>query len=507
MKKFPHLQVASTKYYLGLRRYLKNRPESFFDENVYNIYLDWLLARDKLNRAELKEYFSEFDTDINRALLFLREINSYEWHDKSLNTGDDYDMVRFIDRHLHPTYLRLTEAVLTPLLKVVAFFNRLDRGKGTEGLDIWTITQELENTEKSLIESYKHIIRNGIGHGGITFCQYKIRYKDKRGNEETFDNSSLIRIFDDLVDTCNGLAAALKVFFLISRNGSYSQPREFLIEELQEETSTPWWAIDGCVESELAGKSNLIIYARPNTYFFAKAQWSIIQSGLLAEFFSPGYDRYTLSLHSKKSLPGWTAFDGNKLRRLRELKASDFSQYQGVIEGDLIFFVPKISLPSWMGKIDTFIKSFSLIMPLHIQKRKESLGIPQIICRNSEVHRNSWGAILNADIVIDESDNASLIEVIHTFRKRIVKLAMKQARKQNRFNLATYLPIGFANIKVFRRDYRARRLNGFGLKSDLVCNVKFQRLRRIQSPDLFGSTVETKGKWRIAWNKAWLESS
>jgi hypothetical protein len=69
-----------------------------------------------------------------------------------------------------------------------------------------------------------------------------------------------------------------------------------------------------------------------------------------------------------------------------------------------------------------------------------------------------------------------------------------------------YLPIGYAYVSVFKRDYRRRRLSGYGLGEDLVCTLRLQRIRRIQSPDIMGSTAETMGNWRIAWNKAWLES-
>jgi hypothetical protein len=59
---------------------------------------------------------------------------------------------------------------------------------------------------------------------------------------------------------------------------------------------------------------------------------------------------------------------------------------------------------------------------------------------------------------------------------------------------------------VYRKDYRARRLKSFGLGSDLVCTVRFQRMSRIRSPDILGSTVESAGRWRVAWNKSWLDS-
>ena len=47
---------------------------------------------------------------------------------------------------------------------------------------------------------------------------------------------------------------------------------------------------------------------------------------------------------------------------------------------------------------------------------------------------------------------------------------------------------------------------GFGLGEDLVCTVQIHRTRRIKSLDIMGSTIEMIGKWRVAWNKAWLDA-
>ncbi len=69
-----------------------------------------------------------------------------------------------------------------------------------------------------------------------------------------------------------------------------------------------------------------------------------------------------------------------------------------------------------------------------------------------------------------------------------------------------YLPVGYARVSVFSTDFRQRTLINFGLGAELVCTLQLRRIRRIQSPDLMGSTVENSGSWRVAWNQAWLES-
>lgn len=231
---FPELESQIEPRFLALRRYLDCRPERFFDKTTYQSYLDWLKEQDKSNGNRLRNYLSDKDAEINRALLFLREINAENWHDNSLQTGNEYDLIRFIDKRIHPAYLRLVEAVFTPLARPVAYYSRLDAGKGTDGLDVWQVIQELAGGARDIfVRPYKHIIRNGISHGGITYLQNKIRYRDNRGNEETFSTTYVVRLCDDLLDICNALAAALKVFLIVARAHEYSHPRELLIEELQ----------------------------------------------------------------------------------------------------------------------------------------------------------------------------------------------------------------------------------------------------------------------------------
>ena len=278
---FPVLGSGSDQHSLILRRYLDNRPEKFFDREVFDVYLGWFQKQVRDRPKQLRAYLLQSNSEINRALLFLREINSDSWHDNRLSSGDDYELIRVIDKHVHPAYLRLVEGVLVPLLRPLAYFSRKDRNKGVDGLDVWPIIQELTGQkEECLTRHYKHIIRNGIAHGGITFLQREIRYRDRKGNEQTFDTTSVSRLFDDLLDTCNGVAAAIKVFFLIYRGRGYAPPRELMIEALQDQTRLPWWTIEGCVETEIPGGSQLTVYARPNSPDLRKVLWSTIQSGI-----------------------------------------------------------------------------------------------------------------------------------------------------------------------------------------------------------------------------------
>ena len=373
LRSFPVLGRETEQHALILRRYLDNRPEKFFDRAAFDTYLCWLQRHDQTSPKQLKTYLSQFNSEIDRALLFLRELNLEEWHDSPLTTGDDYDLIRMIDKHVHPAYLRLVEGVFTPLLRLLAHFSRIDRNKGVEGLNVWSITEELKGQkEEHLVRHYRHTIRNGIAHGGISFLQGEIRYRDHRENEETFATTYVIRLFDDLLDVCNGLAAATKVFLLTSQGQGYMPPRELMIEALQELTWAPWWAIEGCVEAEIGGRSQLTVYVRPDSRDYRKVFWSTVQSGILSESLAAGYNRYFFSLRSQKALPGWAAFDGHKLRELREGGADDLSEYQEILEGNGI---PRPAIPAILAKIDTLATSARIAIPTAIQKIKPGFPI------------------------------------------------------------------------------------------------------------------------------------
>jgi len=75
------------------------------------------------------------------------------------------------------------------------------------------------------------------------------------------------------------------------------------------------------------------------------------QVAVLAEYFANGFDRYFFSLKSKYSLLGWAAYDGEILRRVRLNNSNDINDYNGVLEENLLFFVPKIKIPKFVRKL------------------------------------------------------------------------------------------------------------------------------------------------------------
>lgn len=517
-KKFPALEACEHDHYLALYKYIANCPQCFFNEIVYKDYSLWLEKRDMKNRGKMRKYIEEHMAEFNKAFLHLEEINLLEWHD-SVEKFENFELIRFIDQKIHPSYLRLVEAVMHPFLHMVAFFSRLDRGKSTDGLDIWNVIEELkkESIIKTAVIPYCNSIRNGIAHGGVTYLQKEIKYKDKKGNEDKYFDTDIVKIFDNLLDVCNALALGMSVFYLKHLNLNYELPQQLLVEELKAETECFWWNIVGCTPSEFSGLNQLVIYAQSNTYDKRKINTSVIQTGILAEYFAPSYSRYFVSIRSSKMLPGWAAFDGNKLSQLRTRAELSIDDYKGVVEDDLIFLVNRFKLPSileklidWfnvpsiISKINTYFYCIKLIWYVLKEDFRKIFARLNIIISEAEIHRNGGWSILNGKVYIEDDDISQ--ELIAKLYHRIIKKSLLHSRKQlSIFNLVRYLPLGHAQINVYRKKYRRRTLDSLGLSSDHICRVRVERISRIKSLYLLDSEIEKKGCYTIEWNKAWLE--
>jgi len=256
---------------LSFHKYTKRSPQSFSSYSVYSNFLKWLEDRNQASQAVLQQYLLEHDAELNLAFFHLEGINNLDWHD-FFEKLDDIELIRFVDQQIHPTYRRLVEAVWTPLCRIVAHFSRIDHGKGTNGLDLWQIAQELGGISFSeIVTPYKHIVRNAIAHGGITYLQYEILYRDKKGIDEKYSDTDIVRTFDDLLDTCNALALA-------NQRHGYKLPQQILSDELKEETKTPWWDVVSCTPSRFTGLHQLIVYVRSSTSDSGKVLMSTFQT-------------------------------------------------------------------------------------------------------------------------------------------------------------------------------------------------------------------------------------
>jgi len=508
---FPSVSSCGHDAYLALVKYLDGTPERFYSRQSLGAYTDFLKNEFAGHPARLTKILNDSSDDIDRAMLTLNEIGQEVWHDTAMER-EEYAFMRLCDSSLHPAYLKLAEGVLHRFINPIAICQRHDRGKGTD--DLWKLSACINELKRdscsSLVAHCDSIVRNSIAHGRISYRQNEVVYFDKNAKSQALSNTSVFQMVDGLVDTCHGCALALKLFYLQHLGGKIQVPRQVTLEELQAETETPWWHIEGCLVSELAGTPQLVIYARPMSRDCRKVHYMCIYSGILAEYFAPGFDRYIVSLRSPIAWAGWATFDGKKLRNIRRRSGPlSMDDYTGVLENNLIFYKPNVALPKFLCKVDTFLISFRIHMSLAFEEiRKEFRKIFDqipITARRAKIHRNGWRAVVNGAVFVSIESEDHPQKIIMKARRRIIKAARRLACKSaKRYNAAKYLPTGYARIAVFQTDRRHRQL--YGLSPDLICTVQIQFISRIKAPDITGSTIETLGPYRIAWNKAWLDN-
>ena len=236
-------------------------------------------------------------------------------------------------------------------------------------------------------------------------------------------------------------------------------------------------------------------------------QWAAVHSAAVAARLAPGFDRYFFSLRDHRNRTGWAAFDGHALASAHAKGADEVHEFAPAIEQNGFFFDPRPSLPRLLRRVDTFILIWRLQRPIVAEQIRIARGLPTITCREARVHRNAWGYVLAGTVIMPDVDIETAASTIRQNKRRILATASRAAfSAAGRFTALRYLPLAYARVAVVTRDFRRRRLIGVGLIPELICTVQLQRLRRIRSPDIFGSTVESIGKWRIAWNRAWIDS-
>jgi len=490
---------------LSLFSYISKSPEKYYSENIFNLYYQFLCDEIKNNKDDFQSLLNRKNYEINCSMQNMGIINDENWHENIENI-DNYDEMLSFDLKVCPTYLKLLEGVLSPLIYLIAHQSRIKRLKSIEGLDIYNCVEELRGTVyEPLIITYNNTMRNSIAHGNVRYNREEICFTDK---EKTIkiDNKNFLRRVDDLVDACNALILALKTIYLRNINTEVALPRHLMIEELKAETNSPWWKVEGCLESTIINnESQLMIFARPNTTDMRKVYYSTVMTGILAEYYAPGYKRYFVSLKSPICLPGWAIFDGDLMKQKRLKKASTFEEYKGIIIDNLIFFIPRYKLPRLFHKLNTLYLSFKIQLALTGKSFKKEIEGLDFLLRNISIHRNGWRLVLNGSVIIEDKVNNIELK-IKTEAKRIIRLCLKKAKKQHKNILLRLLPLGYARISLFNKDYRSRRLDSFGLKKELIGTIQIKKIRRIQVPDIYNSRIENFQNYRFAWNKKWLEN-
>lgn len=502
---FPSLSNCGHNNYLSLWKYLEDAPERFYSRKIAKEIFHHLQGLKEKKAQLLVKVLEDYNNLYVFAFRVLDEINSLNFHDIEL-PSNEYEMMMLCDEQVHPNYVKLLEAVYANL--IVPFMDiNIDKGKKVEKLKLLDRANALKGRGlEHFADSYNRTVRNAIAHAKVTYKQHNIVYQDTKRVEE-LSPREMVNLFDDMLDLCNGLSLGFTLFYFNNLDFLNTNliriPQPILIEELRAEAEAPGWTIRGCLESELVPhKTQLVVFTKNSLLDRSKVNYHTIRTAILCEKFAPNYNRYFFRIDSKFSrFVGWAGFDGIKLKQLRLNKKSNIPDYASAIEEGGVFFWPKLRIPKIVSKLSTIIMSVKIIIPLMLRKIKDELSTLSISVRKTEIHRNGCYIVVNGEVFVKQNQCVSLRKLIRDNSSRIVKRVVKHARKnEGRYNILSFLPVGFVRLCIYSKDFRVRKLGVSGLIPELLCTIELKKLKRIKCPDILGGKPEIIKNFRVVWN-------
>jgi len=503
---FPVLANCGHNFYLSLWKYLSNIPEKFYSRKAKEDIFAFLENLKETDETILEKILSEFN-NLSFSFKSLNEINKLEFHDIDLSWFEPQVLMKLYEDYLHPAYLKLVEGSYSDLIFPISAYQRFLRNVRLDNFDVFNRVEELKNTKyEYLAEPYNNTIRNGIAHRKVIYTQMEVKYDDKKGNSVTLPYREVINLFDNLLDICNGLSLGLCLFYLTNADFVEKHyiniPRQIMIEELKAETHAPAWEINECIETEtINSKSQLNIYVKNQIFDPFYYQYNAFRSAILGEKLVPGYDIYFIILDRTYFKFGLVAFNGSRLKALRNSSNYNLKDYVMTLENRLNYIAPKIKLPRFFYKIITLLSSFKIILPLKLEEWRSTLNLI-INPRYTEIHKNGNYSVIEGKIIIKINSNRSISDMIQLNCSYIVKKTVKTTRKRAKItDISKYLPLGYLLLSIYSEDFRIRKLKSSGLIPELLCTIEFKRLKRIHTVDIAGGKPEIIKNFRIVWNK------
>lgn len=512
---FSDTDFSVSSDYLCLIHYLDKAPQKFYSREAFKQYLTFLESVKLTDPKLLADILIEAEPLLSVSNRILTEVNDKPIHDTFL-PKEHNDLINFIDKEIHYNLLKIYETPFFYLSKIIANYHWIKTKKATDGLDLYNSVEQLKKVGFGFVDKfYLHDVRNGIAHGKVIFTDVDITYIDKKGGKANIPTRKIIDTLDGILDIANGFCLACKVFSLTNSDFFETYgiqiPQSILLEELQAKANGPAWTITNCLESvAMHDKKQLMIYVTNDNWDYSKVHWYSFTTAMWAEALTKSYDRIFFSLHSTHnqiSPTGWAAYDATKFKHLREVNEKKFEAFKGVLEGDLLFFIPKIKFPKFIYKIGTYRSIIKTTFPLGWKKYVDTYFPNPFYVRETQIHsKKNFTVVQDPSVIIKPNFQDDIEGLIRKNKKRIVNLAIKYSRRQcSRFSLTRYLPVKYARVFVYDTDKRVRNLRYSGLISDLVATIEINTTKRIKTIDIISGTPEQIGKYRIVWNKRWLE--
>ena len=162
--------------------------------------------------------------------------------------------------------------------------------------------------------------------------------------------------------------------------------------------------------------------------------------------------------------------------------------YQGVLDENLLFFIPKWNLPKFIIKLYTIGLLFKENWKLWKCKRQQ-----KFVIRETNIHRKpqQYLCINDARVYLNTEDIDDVMSIIYSKYREIIHSVIKSSKKNfRRFSLNKLLPVRYIRIYIYDSDMRLRQYHKTGLKDSLICTIGINTTKRIKNIEILGGTLE-----------------
>jgi len=490
--------------------YADRLPWSTYARDAQRNYLAFLRTLAVERPKLLTDFLRDEHGAIEITFRTLETINRTFPHDRDWGEFLDVELLRTIHDEVHPVYLQLCEGVLKWLLMIVVMPRLLKRGDPTDSVSPGDLVKEARAAGIDSFDCFDSKMRNAIAHGSIAFgidqIEYINRYKGRTSSRVNTPQKTLSMV-EVLLDVCNGMAAALRVFVLLDRGLLFSEttdlPPALVFPEVETQLATSDWHVDDYLELRYPdGSRELNLFTRTTYLDDHKTQLSVIRTASLAAGLMPGFDRYYVRLNRRGVTAGWGLFDGAKVRELLK-KGIDYGPaYLDATQAPGFIVFPALGRLRVPARLRIFGSIAEVIRTGWAARRRER----DVEVREVKIVGKRTYSVVTAHVVLHERDLEKAAALTLKKMQAILRLAVREARRLPGTSWwVRHIPVGYLQVFVFFEDRRRRELVNGAWGENHLCRLlrKTRGLIPIGAPPDVMTQME--GNVRIDWNTPVME--
>lgn len=507
---FPELETCGHEFYAFMSLYAREIPWKFFDPGTATKTLEVLREIRATNDRRLLSFFKDRHGEIEIAIRSLDEINRAAFHDRDWWSLADLEQIRDIRELIHPTYLQLCEGVLKTLLHPIAVFQRRKDGSDSETFKADERIDAARKAGLSDFAPFDSIVRNAIAHGRVKFAKDVIEYRNigTPGKVRRTSPSETLRLFEDLLDICNGVAVAYRLLVLLDSKLLFSEsapiPPALVFPEVQHQLNTVGWHVRDYLEYEYGnGERDLNLFVTSSYFDDHKTRLSVIRAATFASRFMPAFDRCYVRLERRGSIGGWGLFDTAKIRELIRRGVTDGPSYlTATPDGGFIVF-------PWSRYFHVFgplrlMGSIIEVLRTSWPALRGQVQRPEV--RDVRTVSKTTYACITATTVLHVDDLQTAMNFVANNVRSLLREAVKAGWRQSETSKwLRWLPVGFIEVDVHRSDRRRRQLRSSGLDENLLCRIVRKTRGQIPITPLHESVPQDYGDVKVFWNRTAIE--